>query len=512
VNANDSAAVTAHSTEDVTSVAASLGVGGSAGIAGSAGVYVIDVTTRAFINGGPAAADGATVAAQGNVLVAADDALNLNMIAGTITGGGSAGVGAAAAVSVVNKQTEAFIGQNASVTGRGLRGAMTTRTGAFAVGAVADDGSEDFSTLGAGGDVAGNARKSRPQVTAPGGLPNDLSGDTSNDNVSSSSLTGQRTAVADTQTMRGVAVTASNQDDVETVGFSAGGGGGAAVNIGGVVHVISTDTRAHVDQDAGINANNAGAGSEQSVLVAAGNDYSHMGIVATGAIGGTVGVDDGAVVNAAKDVTVGARAEEEILSVALSGSGGGSVGIGGAITVLSLTDNTRAFIGNDATTDATGAQVNAGGNVLVAATDDTKTLVADGGLGIGIGAAGIGASVAVVSITKTTEALIGDHAAVDAKGNGSTALTGIHDGTLGNGSFGTLAAFRGVAVQASSSEDVTTVAAAAGGGLYFGLGGGVAVDAGGNVEVSSSAARRKRCHAGKGAARRKRCREPIADN
>jgi hypothetical protein len=98
---------------------------------------------------------------------------------------------------------------------------------------------------------------------------------------------------------RGVSVTATNSDDVAAIGVSAGFAGTAAVNLSGAVEVVNVDTTAHIGKSAQINcgascnANVAGADPEQSVRVAAGNQYHQLSIAATIAVAGTVGVGVG---------------------------------------------------------------------------------------------------------------------------------------------------------------------------------------------------------------------------
>ena len=94
------------------------------GVSGSAGVSVLNITTRSFI-GDDTPTDStsltsgvADVVAEGNVIVTANDETHITEIAGAV-GVGSVGVGASAAVTVVNKTTEAYLGRNAEVTGKG---------------------------------------------------------------------------------------------------------------------------------------------------------------------------------------------------------------------------------------------------------------------------------------------------------------------------------------------------------------------------------------------------------
>ena len=176
-------------------------------------------------------------------------------------------------------------------------------------------------------------------------------------------------------------------------------------------------------------------------------------------------VDDGASVDAAKDIIVQARASEDVLSVAAGMAASGTVSVGGSIPVTVLTTKTRAFIGEDATSLSAGAKAAAGGNILVSAQDDTDGDVIAGSVAIGIGGAGVGASVGVTVINKDTEAFVGDYATVDARANTSATLNGIDT----NGDFTAENGFKGLAVQAASSEDLLSVAAA-------GAGRGVAAD------------------------------------
>ena len=116
--------------------------------------------------------------------------------------------------------------------------------------------------------------------------------------------------------------------------------------------------------------------------------------------------------------------------------------------------------------------------------DNTKDFIVAGSLGIGVGAAGVGGSVSVLIINKDTTAYIGDFASVDGRAN-TGAGASVSDGTIATTRediFGTNTTtygtkiVKGVAVQASSSEDIFSIAAAGGGGVYFGFAGGVTVN------------------------------------
>ena len=96
---------------------------------------MLDLTTRAYVDGGPLTSDAATVSADGSMRIAAGEQLDLDVIAGNLSVSGSASVGAAAAVPVVTKTTEAFVGAHSHVTALGQSG-VTANTGALNVTTV----------------------------------------------------------------------------------------------------------------------------------------------------------------------------------------------------------------------------------------------------------------------------------------------------------------------------------------------------------------------------------------
>ena len=248
----------------------------------------------------------------------------------------------------------------------------------------------------------------------------------------------------------------------------------------GTVQVVTSNTSAYVGKSAKVNVPNLGAGVDQSVLVAAGNVF-HQLLVAASVAGGEVGVgasvtvgvvtlntdayiDDSATVNAANDVVVSANGQDTIVSVAFSGAGG-IVGVAGAVSVIVLNTHTYADTG-------TGVTITAGNNVFLSASDATKLIIVAGGVAGGF--VGVGVGVGVTSVTKDTEVFVGAGSTIDAKATRPGGLGGIYDGTITGAGFGTLAAFHGFAVQASSSENVFGLAVAVGGG-FVGVAGAVDV-------------------------------------
>lgn len=556
VDVDGNVSIIANSSEDILSIPVAGAIGGTVGIAGSFGVSVLTLTTNAYVEDGASAADAVSINAGGSVAVSAGDETEIDIFAGNVAGGGTVGVGIAAAVPVVTKTVDAHIGAFADIDATAAS-SILLKNGGFDVtyalnpvfsgsggnvifalnGTDADTITRTSGTWEADGYKAGQAiqisgsdkndgtfviesidgqilylkggenvqglseyesisgselsiQMISDETGAIVGTPateTDMDGNGTPDFSNDDSQTGKRIAEADTATVYGVAVTAVNQDTIRTYGLTGGGAGVVAVNVGGTVQVTTSTTRAHINSCADVE-------TDGSVLVAAGSDYENVGVAAGISISGTVSVtpsvvvnvatlttkafiDDGASVDADGDILVQATASEDILSIAAGVAGSGMVSVGGSVPVTVLTTTTKAFIGEDATSALDGATANAGGNILVSAQDDTDADVIAGSLGIGIGAVGVGASVGVTVITKDTDAFIGDYATVDAGANTATALNSIYTGEFNDsGDFATESDFKGLAVQAASSEDLLSIAAAGGGGFFAGVAGGVSVE------------------------------------
>ncbi|WP_312523058.1 hypothetical protein [Anaerospora sp.] len=459
VNAGNSVSVEAIASEEVRSIAASGAGGGTAGIAGAASVYTINNATAAFIG------TMADVKADGNVKVAAKDDTEANLIGGSGAFGGTAGVGASAGAAVINKDTKAYIANNASVTALGNQAAMNAETGEY---------QESFHN-----PLTKDVQDGK--VIMPGVEEDDQYWSQLDDlNL----LTKIRTTTAETTAIKGIAVTATSKNDIKASVAAGAGGGTAGIAGSGAVTIIDNETQAFIGDNTKINNDNAQAGADQSVMVAAGTDYYHLGIAGSVAAGGTVGVGPGAQVavttlhtdahigkstevKAAEDVKVTAKAEENMLTVVAAAAGGGMVGVAGAFDVTIMNSDTSAYIDQ-------AAKVSADNNVLVAASDKTSSAAISGSAGLGFGAAGVGGSLQVTVINKDTTAYIAQGATVDGKANGTSDLTVYKD--QANGSRTTDDSFQGVAVQADSSEELVDVVASGAAGLYAGVAGAVSVN------------------------------------
>ncbi|HUJ88277.1 MAG TPA: LEPR-XLL domain-containing protein, partial [Burkholderiales bacterium] len=484
--------VGAESGESLISVVAGVSAG-SVAVAVDAGAHVFDLHTRAFIGDDPddavPSAGAGNVHAQGSVVLSANDLTDINEIVGVLAAG-SVGVGAGAGVNVMTKDTEAFIGNGANVRGDGNNVAgLSVNTGRIDTGV--DSGASTFDPNDASdqgietssGDTLTNAAsgdrssfQAAGHVNSPDLGSMDLTGD-----GSSSAVTGdvaRTTELGHQDGFHGVAVAATNRDEIRTFTISFGAGS-VGIGISAGVDVVNATTQAYIGDNATVNGITSGASGSQSVLVGAGDDFYHLSVgvgVGVGEVGiaPTVGVNvigntteawigGSATVNALNDIAVEATGKENIVMVGM-GVAAGIAGVGGVVDVLSVSNTTSASIHD-------GATVYAGGDVFVSATDDTKVLELSGALAGGF--VGVGGSVGVMLIGKDTSATIGQNAHVDALGAG-TGVSGILTGDIDGGtSFHTTTA-HGVIVQAQSSEDIIHISAAAGVG-FVGVSGAVAV-------------------------------------
>ena len=462
LDADKDIVITADSSEDLLSVGASVGAAGNTSVMGALAGYSVDILTQAVLGDTPTdtvePSVAATAHARGSVVVHANDDNEMDFISGGAGVSGGTAVGGAATIAAVRKQTDARIAKLAEVNADALGAiaAVPVKNGQFTISFA--DGAFDAEG-----------------VVPPTLGSKDVDGDGAND-LTDPSITDPREVTANVEPRKGVMVTATNTDDIAEIVAGAGIGGGFTVGVSTPATILRVDTTAQIDSSAKINtANQSTAGSTQSVLVAAGNDLSHLTLSGALAVAGTgaiapagnvestkintlAAIGDLALVSARQDVDVRANVTEDTLMISAAGSGGGSFGGSGSVAVYKLENQTHASIG-------AGADVDAGGNVVVIASDNTDLDNIAGAAGLGFGG-GVGVSIGINAIHKDTQAFIANDASVDAKGN-SIPVPVLAD-VDANGFTNTSS--RGVVVEALSSETLLNIAAA--GAAGFGAGAG----------------------------------------
>ena len=301
-----------------------------------------------------------------------------------------------------------------------------------------------------------------------------------------------------TEGFHGVSVTASNTDNVAAVGISAAIAGDVAVSLSGAVDVINAETLATIGEGASIDCNfnesfttaecaadTTGSSGAQAVNVAAADSYRALGIAVSLAIGGDVGVAPSAAVgvsslttkafigksakvNAERLIELTSEGQQAIISI-VAGAAGGEVGVAASAGVTVLKANTWAYTGEK-------AKLVSAGNVLVDAADTTGVISVAGDVAGGF--VGVSAGVGVLFIEKETQAFVGNASTVEGLAKSGETLprsdhekTAVRDGaseescSSDESCFPTFETFDGVAVQASSGENIFGLAVAVGAGV-----------------------------------------------
>lgn len=506
---------------------------GNAAVAGAFAVNVFGNNTEAYLG------ESVNVSASGKqpagellgVEVAAHSDTQAVAFAGAVAGAKKAGVGITATNIVNLEQTLATIGEDSVVKsnadGAGVKVSAYARQDIASVGVGAAAATEGAGVTGVLGAIVSLARTEAKigddaEVKSRGDVDVEATGDTTAVLVSGGVAGGKSAGVgasiaanvlanstraeigvgADV-TAKGNLNVAAEAGQTAITAVVAGAGGGKAGVAGAVsLNAIVGSTEAVVGQGAQINTDVLYDGSAQNAAITARDDTVVVGIAGGGAGGGKAGVgaaldttvlvkgvkahvEDGATVKADRNVVVDAKASEALVSVAMGFAGGGSVGVGGAVSVVVNKNDVQAGTG--------AATVDSGGNVLINAEDDI-TAVLTAGAGAGGGNTGVGASLAVGTLLGSTKAYVGDGATVNARGNapaatvyaGETVIAAQSETPVDPGNLlakKTVSA-KGLSVTAYNRENlVTTVIGGAGGGTA-----GVAATVSANVIANTTEA------------------------
>ncbi|MBW6494216.1 MAG: LEPR-XLL domain-containing protein, partial [Burkholderiaceae bacterium] len=394
------------------------GSGSNTSVAGAVAVNVGAFTTTADV------VAGADLKSSAGVTIGARSDLGVQNIAGAgaaaVGGSGGAGVGAAVSVNVMTNTTTASIGA-----------ADVDAAQAIAVLADASVSSLklDLPLLGDGDDpkvagiaLGGAASQSGPAVA--GSFVVGVYTDNTTASIAPNAQVNQR-ALYTAATAQDVSVRAL--DDMEV--FDLAGALAASLD-------------------------SAGVGAAIDVQVLTQN--------VTASIGNSADVDAGG------SVVVESFATQEQLSIAANiGFSNSSVAVGGAVSVIVDTNHIHAYIGD-------GAVVDANGSVVVQAAGDTDLTAIAGNASVSLSSTAVGVSNTTFVHTDEVKAWVGANAQITAKGNDGTHA--VQSGERNGSGQRTTEAARGLAVTATSFEDVMTIAAGFSGGSSVGVGGSVTVN------------------------------------
>jgi len=236
----------------------------------------------------------------------------------------------------------------------------------------------------------------------------------------------------------------------------------ASIGAGADIHADSDVTVKAVDDTKITDFAGALAGSKEGAGVGIGLDVTVVTKTTEALIKASNNASSPTTVDAGGNVIVDADSSEDYFQLTANiGAGESTSGAGGLNVLVNVTD-TRAILGRDpALTEPElgNVEVDAGGSVVVAA--DSTTLIESyaGTAGVSFSDSAVGISVGVLVDIDETRAAIGDGADITALGGGDAVE--VRDGVFDDdGNQGT-ESVRGLAVTATSFEDVTLLAIAA---------------------------------------------------
>lgn len=412
----------------IQSVAAGMAGGGSVGLAGSNTTNGITSTVLAQLDGVNMVAQAATL----NVL--ARDTAAIQSFAGAVAGGGAAGGGAALALN--------FLGRTATDAARSkvvkaeVLDSVVRSTGAVQVKAHS---TSTIESIGVAAGVSGTAAISGSNAT-----------NLLEDEITASWL-GSELIFSNTPTNT-LTVSALQAAKIDSLAGNLSGSGGVAVGAALAVNRIGTQT--------------------QASLVGVTNANHNSGIGHWSAV--------------ASNLLLSAESDNQINTLAV-GMSAGAAGVQGSVAVSMIDAQTHATLGADGYV----TNVVAAGSVAVTANSRDRIRALAGA--VGLGATGVGAAGGVLTnviSSSTTAGITGSATYVEALGNGTGLtvrdaslasapdlmnITQLSDAVLAGASFNTRT-IQGLAVQATSIQQIGALTAVAGGGALGAAGAAINVD------------------------------------
>ncbi len=490
---------TATNDASITNVSLGLAIAGvGVGVAGSGSGNVLANVVEAY-------AAHSDISASGNVLIVASSGNTLNDYGGALGAGTSAGLGGSVVVSLYENKTHAFVSGGSIIAAGGAGTAATINqwdpvtgdvssqsihglavvaatsetvsvgtgavglAGSFGLGAnipvdIATDetlayidGASVNSKAAQGGDVIVRAHQSTNVdnvglavgVAIFAGLAVAINVDVVDNNTQAYITQSDPTVPTVVYSGTGVDVDATHYEFVKTVAAGAAFGGYAGISGAASGVNLESTTTAYI-QSAQVNSGGLLTVEADGANVVKFYDGTVSAAIFVGGGGSasvlldtenTTAYIEEATTSSASDTDVYANNFGTVNTLVGTGAIGGIAALAGAVSVMSISPTTEAWIGKTQHTN-----VGSGAAVNVKATDNTT--VTDGAGALGGGAVGIGVSIDVITFKNTVSAVIGSNAVVNA--------------------------VTGVSVDAESTPNVSSTVVSFGGGLA-GLNGSISV-------------------------------------
>jgi len=404
-------------------------LGASAGSAGIAGVIPVTVSlneVKAEVG------SGAVITAGDSIGVIANLDSGVYIVSGAIGAASTAGAGAAVSTAVLQNTVEALVAEDAALTANGKLQANINDSGlklpnrkerrrGVVVSATGEENMLMISVSGAGGGTAGVA-----------GVINTLvAGNTYRAKVDGATLNASGSEVEMTVTENGgesekytsfsdVAVEASDETFILDLAGGLGAGGTAGVGATVVVLVFDKTVEAILSGTASSDAGDVTVDAKAdddlwllAIAFGAGGTAGVAGDVNTLVFENEVTASLGSV-EKARNVRVNATADSNLYNIGIGGAGAGTAGVTAVAVVTYFKNITKAYIQDNAEIGTAAAPVT--GSVDVTAVSN-EFVTADAGGFSGAGVAGVGGTLDVVVNIIKTEAYIGSNAKVYAKGD-----------------------------------------------------------------------------------------------
>ena len=376
--------------DSYTGAVAVSGGGNGAAVGASIAANLIEGKTTSSL-------EDTTVNSGGALSVTADETSQIQSIVAAGAGSGKLAAAFAASGNWIHTKTDAHISN-----------ANDMKTGALS--ALAKNGSN--ATIGVGSAAIGgnSAGASIAVMVNQSAVSASLTGD----EAKKKTITADGITVKADNAYNGDASESDQTAKTVAVGFAGGtsqfaGSGSVTVN---VIEQKTDATIGKGKYDAGkkdvhVEAKNAAKlfGLAGGVSLSAGSGLGAAVDVQTYNGHTYAGIADGASLKNASSVTVNADSKEHLTSVAATLAGGaGSFAGAGAAGAHSIATDTKAYIGKQ-------SEVTEAGDVSVTAKDETK-LNTLAGSGAGSGNTGVGLTAAVEVVNKKASAIVGDNAKV----------------------------------------------------------------------------------------------------
>lgn len=394
-------------------VAGSVSVGKTAGVGAALAYNGLDNNVGAYLK-------GSSITASDVSLKAANEGKVYGIGAGVAASAGTAAVNGSVAINKGGTNTEAIIDEYLDENGTEKRTEINNVTD------IDVSAKDDTYRLAVVGSVTGSSK-----VAAGGAIAyNDIGGSSADTEKSS-----QRTVAAINNTdinkvdssSAAIDVKADDQSELKTIAVGVGGSGNVAVQGAAATALINKQVEASMMDVNAENASNVAVTADNNsevttsadVAAVSGNASVGAGVAVNRILQQTNAVVNGGTMDATGNLLVKASGTPRIENIGVGGSGAGSgAAVTGSVAVNMIDNDVNVHIGS-------GAQITADGSIGIVATSDEQIANYAGTASVAGTGAAVGVSVSVNQIKGTSSATVGgqDEAETTLTALGNSSLT-----------------------------------------------------------------------------------------